>query len=177
MMFKNIDKPVHVNRGTATRRGVRRPSEYGLKLREKQKVKEVYHLGEATLRAGLAKFKKKQKKKGQDFTGSFLAFLERRLDNVLYRLGAAASRRAARQHISHGRIKVNGRRVTLPSYRLRVGDRLDLKAATFSEEVMVPAWLKLDKKKGTAVIVRLPEGREVEPDIDERMVFEYYSKW
>lgn len=176
-MLKTNERPVHVNRGTATRRGVKRPSEYGIKLREKQKVKEVYHLGESTLRACLAKFQKKQKKKGRDFTGSLLAFLERRLDNTLYRLGAAASRRAARQYIFHGKVRVNGRRVTVPSFWLRVGDRIGLRGANFSEDVVVPAWLKLDKKKGTAAVSRLPESNEVEPDIDERMVFDYYSKW
>lgn len=174
-MFKT-NAPVHANRGTASRRGVRKPSEYGTKLQEKQKVKDIYELREAALRTYLGKFQKKHKSKGESLGGSFLAYLEQRLDNALYRLGAAASRRAARQFIAHGKIKVNERGVTLPSFWLRAGDRIDLKGATFSEEVVVPAWLKLDKKKGRAVVARLPDNNEVEPDIDERLIFEYYSK-
>lgn len=175
-MFKT-NAPVHTNRGTASRRGVRRPSEYGTKLQEKQKVKDVYELREAALRNYLAKFQRRHKSKGESLNGSFLAYLEQRLDNVLYRLGAGVSRRAARQCVAHGKVKVNGRRVTLPSYWLRVGDQLDLKGVIFSEEGVVPAWLKLDKKRGKAVVVRLPNSNEVEPDIDEKTVFEYYSKW
>jgi small subunit ribosomal protein S4 len=166
-MLKTNSPSVKVNKATSGRRGSRRPSEYGLKLREKQKVKEVYQLGETTLRASLARCR----------PASLLAFLERRLDNALYRLGAVASRRAARQFVAHGRVKVNGRRVTVPSYLLRAGDKLDLEGVTFVEEVVVPGWLKLDKKRGKAVVWRLPESNEVEPDIDERLVFEYYAKW
>lgn len=166
-MLKNSSPSVKVNKATSGRRRSRRPSEYGLKLREKQKVKEVYQLGETTLRASLAKCRR----------GSLLAFLERRLDNALYRLGAVTSRRAARQFVSHGRVKVNGRRVSVPSYLLRAGDKLDLEGATLNEEVVVPGWLKLDKKRGKVVVGRWPASDEVEPDIDERLVFEYYAKW
>lgn len=177
-MLRTEEKPLATNRAVVSRRRRRRLSDYGTKLREKQKVKETYEMREGSLQAAFQRFQRLAKHcQAGDVPTSFLAFLERRLDNALCRLGAVASRRAAHQLITHGRVKINGRRVTTPSFWLKAGDQIYLRRVDFSEEVVVPAWLKLDKKKGEATVLRLPGPSEVEPDIDESLVFEYYSRW
>lgn len=176
MMRNKIEPPVRSNKAVSSRRGVRRPSEFALKLWEKQKVKDAYGLREARLRNCLKKFQRENKKKERLGDLLFLAFLERGLDNAVYRLGVVSSRRAARQLVAHGKIVVNGCRVYSPSFRLKTGDRIEIRGADFSKEAIVPSWLGVDRKKKQAVVLRLPAGEEVEPDIDEKLVIEYYSR-
>lgn len=149
---------------------MRRPSEYALRLREARKIKQAYLVRERQMKNYVVGFRR-LKKSG---VTSLLTLLERRLDNVLYRLGVS-SRANAKQLIRHGKVKVNGRRVLTASYLLNIDDTLSLSSFSLSEEAVVPGWLKLDRKKRTVSVVRLPEITEIEPDIDETLALEYYS--
>ena len=162
-----------------------KPSLYLTQLREKQKVRRLYGLlekqfaklmNEATRRPGLA---------GENL----LQLLEQRMDNVVYRAGFATSRRAARQLVGHGHFMLNGRRVDIPSIRLKAGDELvvrpkSTKSGYFTnlEDVVQTAgsvslsWLKSDSKKFTISITGLPTREEAEPDINEQLIVEYYSR-
>lgn len=167
--------------GTSRRQ---KPSQYSLQLREKQKVKRLYGLLERQFSKLMEEASRVQ---GQ--TGSaLLEFLERRLDNVIYRAGFAPSRRAARQLVTHGHFLLNGRRVDIPSIRVKVGDdiavrehstksdyfkRLDDTSPAPSE---VPAWLKVNRKKIEVKVAGLPTREDSEPDIKEQLIVEYYSR-
>lgn len=162
-----------------------KPSLYLTQLREKQKVRRVYGLlekqfarlmDEATRRQGLA---------GENL----LQLLELRLDNVVYRAGLATSRRAARQLVSHGHFELNGRRVDIPSMRVKPGDVITVREKstkstyfTHIDEVVnntsqAPlSWLKSDVKKFKIDITGLPKREEAEPDINEQLIVEYYSR-
>ncbi len=156
-------------------------SEYGEQLKEKQKFQWSYGLREAQLK-GLFK----EAMKNPEVTGDvFVSLLERRLDNAVYRLGFAPSRSVARQLVGHGHLTVNGRRVDIPSYRVRVGDtiaiRPESKAHPLFRELGAalknfdpPSWISLDKEKLEGKIVSLP--REVASPFDVNMVVDYYSK-
>jgi len=162
-----------------------KPSLYLTQLREKQKVRRLYGLlekqfaklmNEATRRDGLA---------GENL----LQLLEQRLDNVVYRAGFATSRRAARQLVGHGHFILNGRRVDIPSIRVKAGDEIvvrpkSTKSGYFSvlDDVVkntsqVPlSWVKSDPKKMTITVTGLPLRAEAEPDINEQLIVEYYSR-
>jgi small subunit ribosomal protein S4 len=162
-----------------------KPSLYLTQLREKQKVRRTYGLlekqfarlmVEATRREGLA---------GENL----LQLLELRLDNAIYRAGFAVSRRAARQLVGHGHFILNGRRVDIPSIRLKIGDEIVIrpksaKSGYFSQiadvlgnSVQVPlSWLKSDDKKLTIKVTGLPLREEAEADINEQLIVEYYSR-
>lgn len=160
------------NKAFKSRRGVKRPNEGALKLWEKQKMKNIYGVREAQSRGLVNSFKSKS---GED-NASVLALFERRLDNVVFRLGAAMTRKSARQQVTHSRIRVNGRVTNTPSYLVIVGDTIKLSKPKFSEETVTPEWLELNRASGEAKVKRLPSGTEIEPDIDERLILEYYSK-
>lgn len=165
--------------------GQRRPkfSEYSVQLREKQKVKRMYGLLEKQFR-GI--FKAAEKSKG--ITGeSLLVLLERRLDNLVYRLGFACSRADARTLIRHGHILVNGRRVTIPSYRARIGDVISIpEKSRKAERVIaamdgaqrrgVPDWVELDQESFAGKIRMLPTRSDITSPINERLIVELYSK-
>ena len=162
-----------------------KPSGYAIQLREKQKVRRTYGLlekqfaklmNEATRRPGLS---------GQ----TLLEFLERRLDNTVYRAGLAVSRRAARQLVSHGHFELNGRRVDIPSIRVKPGDVIIVRAKstksgyfTNIDQVVgntsqAPlSWLKSDVKKLKIEVTGTPKREEAEPDINEQLIVEYYSR-
>jgi small subunit ribosomal protein S4 len=162
-----------------------KPSLYLTQLREKQKVRRLYGLlekqfaklmDEAIRRDGLA---------GENL----LQMLEQRMDNAVYRAGFATSRRAARQLVGHGHFMLNGRRVDIPSIRLKAGDELvvrpkSTKSGYFtvlddvvSNSSQAPlSWLKSDPKKMTVTITGLPPRAEAEPDINEQLIVEYYSR-
>jgi small subunit ribosomal protein S4 len=156
---------------------------YGLQLREKQKVKRIYGLLEKQFRLT---FEKADKSKG--ITGeSLLVLLERRLDNILYRLGIAASRRQGRQFIEHGHVTVNGKKVTIPSYTVSTGDVVGFRESFFQNTHMqqalsvartrgVPAWLELDTEKPQGKIVALPTRQDLTMPIQENLIVELYSK-
>jgi small subunit ribosomal protein S4 len=162
----------------------RKASQYSLQLREKQKVKRLYGL----LERQFAKLMKEAvRREGQTGT-ALLEFLERRLDNVIYRAGLAPSRRAARQLVTHGHFMLNERRVDIPSIRVVVGDNIVLREASGKNDYFkrlddtspapsdIPAWLKVKRKKCEVNITGLPQREDAEPDIKEQLIVEYYSR-
>jgi small subunit ribosomal protein S4 len=162
-------------------RGRQKQSEYRLQLREKQKAKRYYGI----LEKQFANYYDKASRQ-QGITGeNLLTLLELRLDNVLVRLGFAASRRQARQLVRHGHWLVNGRRVDIPSYQMREGDVISIKASSSAEPAIrdateltgqVPAWLQADHDTLTAKVLRKPERREVAAPVQEQLIVELYSK-
>lgn len=161
-----------------------KPSQYNLQLREKQKVKRLYGLLERQF-ANL--IKESARREGQ--TGEMLLqFLERRADNTVYRAGFAPSRRAARQLVSHGHFLLNGRRVNVPSIRMKAGDVLEVREhgkqteyfkkldETSPAPTETPGWIKVDRKKLQVTVTGLPAREEAEPEIKEQLIVEYYSR-
>src|SRR5215468_871296 len=162
-------------------RGRMRQSEYRAQLREKQKAKRYYQVLERQFASYYDKASRQQGVTGENL----LRLLECRLDNVLVRLGFAASRRQARQLISHGHWTVNGRRVDIPSYQVREGDVISVKSETGADKVIrdateltaqVPAWLQADHDALTAKVLRKPERREIAAPVQEQLIVELYSK-
>lgn len=161
----------------------RRPSEYGMQLREKQKAKRFYGVGETQFRNYFAKVVK-----ARGVTGKMLMILlERRLDNVVYRAGFARSRKEARQTVLHGHVEVNGHKVNIPSYQVSPGDVVAIRPSSLKLEKFksmaeslsahsVPAWMSLDPENWKCTILRLPERDEVDAPVDERLIVELYSK-
>lgn len=162
-----------------------KPSLYQIQLREKQKVRRIYGL----LEKQFARLMKEAERKDGLAGENLLQFLERRLDNAVYRAGLAPSRRAARQLVNHGHFTLNGRRVTIPSIRLKAGDEIavrpkSLKSAYFGSinDVLGNStqgslsWLKADTKNLKISITGLPQRAEAEPDINEQLIVEYYSR-
>lgn len=162
-----------------------KPSQYSIQLREKQKVKRLYGL----LERQFAKLMKEaSRSKGQSGT-VLLEYLERRLDNVIYRAGFSTSRRASRQLVSHGHFTLNGRRVDIPSIRVKPGDIITIKPSSAKNEYFKqidelsppnesykPGWLKVDRKKLSVAVTGQPSREEAEPDIKEQLIVEYYSR-
>ena len=158
-------------------------SEYRNQLREKQKAKFIYGVLEKQF---LGYFKRAKAMPG--ITGdNLMRILESRLDNVVFRLGFAKTRKEARQIVTHGHIQVNGRRVDIPSFRVRPGDLvavapkakelLVIKSALVSNEgVQVPAWLEVDIEKLQGSVLALPEREQIDLDINEQLIVELYSK-
>lgn len=160
----------------------RRVSEYGLQLREKQKAKAMYRIGEKQF---LNYYKLAVKSKAN--TGNeLLRLLERRLDNVLFRLGLTTSRDQARQLVSHGHIKVNGRRIDVPSYLTRKGDKITIrenssdfmiiKDAIVKKVAEVPEWLVFEEKDIEGIVMNMPEPDSLNLGIDSKSIIEYYSR-
>ncbi len=166
--------------------GRRRPkaSQYSVQLREKQKVKRLYGLLE---RQFTKLMNEANRTKGQSGM-TLLQFLERRLDNAVYRSGFAVSRPAARQLVTHGHFTLNARRVDIPSIRVVAGDVIELREhskgteyfkqidATSPAPAAIPAWLKVDRKKFQVKVTGLPTRDDAEPDIKEQLIVEYYSR-
>ena len=168
--------------GEAGRKRVKE-NEYLLQLREKQKTKRIYGVLEKQFRAYYDIASRKQGVTGENL----LTILESRLDNVVYRLGFAKSRAEARQQVRHGHIHVNGRRVDIPSFRVRPGDLISvapkakemlvIKSALISNErVQVPAWLEVDIEKLQGSVLALPQRDQIDLDIREQLIVELYSK-
>jgi small subunit ribosomal protein S4 len=162
-------------------RGRMRQSEYRLQLREKQKTRRYYQILEKQFRSYYDKASRQPGVTGENL----LRLLESRFDNVLVRLGFAASRRQARQMIRHGHWMINGRRVDIPSYNLRPEDVISIKADTAANETVrratelvsaVPAWLQADHDALTAKVLRLPERSEISAPVQEQLIVELYSK-
>ena len=164
---------------------VRGGSLYLTQLREKQKVRRLYGL----LEKQFAKLMK-EAQKTEGLTGEILLeFLERRADNVVFRAGFASTRRQARQLVSHGHFTLNGRRVDIPSIRLKAGDKLEVRAKSQKSEyfknldnivaasgVTPLSWMKSDAKKMTIEITGKPKREEAEAGINEQLIVEYYSR-
>ena len=159
----------------------RRPSTYGVQLKEKQKVRFMYGLNER-------QFQKTYKEAGK-MAGihgeNLLKLLESRVDNLVYRMGFASTRRAARQLVNHGHITVNGKKVDIPSYRCKPGDVIALKEQSVDHKAVKEALSKVlnrvefvtfDDKKNIGTFVRLPERSELNPEINESLIIEYYNR-
>ena len=161
----------------------RQESEYGRQLREKQKAKFIYGVLEKQFRSYYDKALKIEGITGDNL----MTLLETRLDNVVFRLGFARTRKEARQTVRHGHITVNGKRVDIPSYRVKSGDvvavaakykdLLPIKEALISSEHMaVPAWLEVDIEKLQGTVLQLPSRDQIDLDIDAQLIVELYSK-
>ena len=158
-------------------------SEYGTQLKEKQKAKFIYGVLEKQFRAYYTRAKKMPGITGENL----MSLLETRLDNVVFRLGFAHTRREARQTVRHGHIFVNGRRVDIPSYRVKAGDvvavapkakeMLVIKSALVaSENRQVPSWLELNIEKLQGTVLNVPTREQIDMDIQEQLIVELYSK-
>lgn len=170
---------------TNTRRFQRaKPSQYAIQLREKQKVKRLYGLLERQFSKLMAEASRSKEQTGE----RLLEFLERRADNVVYRAGFAPSRQAARQLVSHGHLTLNGRRINVPSARVKAGDELVVRERSQKSEYfknlddispapsIIPGWMKADRKKLTINITGTPTREDMEPGINEQLIVEYYSR-
>jgi small subunit ribosomal protein S4 len=162
-------------------RGRQKQSEYRVQLREKQKARRYYGVLEKQFRTYYDKASRQPGVTGENL----LRLLETRFDNVLVRLGFAASRRQARQMVLHGHWTINGRRVNIPSYQVRPNDVIALKAGSPATQTtrdatelisVVPAWLQADHDGLTAKILRLPERTEIDTPVQEQLIVELYSK-
>jgi small subunit ribosomal protein S4 len=162
-------------------RGRQKQSEYRVQLREKQKARRYYGVLERQFRTYYAKASRQAGVTGENL----LRLLETRLDNVIVRLGFAASRRQARQLVLHGHWTVNGRRVNVPSYQVRPNDIIAMKASSPAQQTVrdateltsvVPAWLQADHDGLTAKVLRLPKRDEIDTPVQEQLIVELYSK-
>jgi small subunit ribosomal protein S4 len=156
---------------------------YGLQLREKQKTKRIYFTQEGQFRNY---FEKAARTKG--VTGEMLLQqLERRLDNVVYRLGFAMSRRQARQLVRHGHVAVNGRKVNIPSYEVNAGQEITIRenskklpileqAKEFASHQTTPNWLEIDRDNYKGRVVQLPKREDIQLPVNEQLIVELYSK-
>ena len=174
-------KTTERNSGNQVRK---KKSEYALQLQEKQKVKFVYGVMEKQFRMYYEKAARMQGKTGEEL----LSLLERRLDNVVYRLGFAMTRREARQLVSHAHFTVNGVKVDIPSYLVKVGDVIEVKDSSRSSVkfkrllgedapvVLVPQWLEREKNALKGTVTRLPVREDIDLPIEEHLIVELYSK-
>ncbi|RJE48147.1 MULTISPECIES: 30S ribosomal protein S4 [unclassified Dehalobacter] len=161
----------------------KKPTEYGIQLREKQKVRRIYGVLEKQFRGY---FDKAARQKGM--TGeNLLRLLERRLDNVVYRLGFASSRPEARQLVTHGHITINGKRVDIASYLVSAGEAISIKESSRDNNRMkemaeslkdraVPAWLSLDINTITGTVINMPTREDIQIPIEEHLIVEKYSR-
>ena len=158
----------------------RKPSEYGKQLIEKQKLEQMYGVNERQFRRLFI-----LARKSDEVTGiAFFRILESRLDNLVYRMGFARTRRAARQLVNHGHITVNGKKVDIPSYLCSVGDKVALKEghdlavvkASLESKPASVGYVKVDANKLEGTFVRVPERNELPRDINEAQVIEYYNR-
>ena len=161
----------------------RKHTDYGLGLIEKQKLRYYYGLMEKLFRGVYEKALRRRGVTGEQM----LQILETRLDNVVFHLGFATTRAAARQLVCHGHVKVNGRKVNIPSYALKVNDTIELKDTTTSKQMAiknlesstsraVPDWMSLNKEGLKGVVMRVPTRDEIQPIANEQAVVEFYSR-
>ena len=163
----------------------RRLSDYGIQLKEKQKARIIYGVMEKQFRGYVNKASKMEGIAGENL----LSLLESRLDNVVFRLGLGRSRAQSRQLVSHGHFLVNGKKVDVPSFLVRNGDKVEIsekfkksemfKTMSLDEEMKdrnIPDWLKSDKNNGSGDIISKPETDDMEIGIQTRLIIEYYSR-
>lgn len=177
--------PVILGVNKSSSRGIRpnankKPTEYAIQLREKQKAKFIYNVMEKQFRKI---YEEATRKTG--VTGLILIeYLERRLENVVYRLGFAQTRRQARQLVSHGHITVNGRRVNIASYRVKVGDVVAVAENSKNVELIkksvedstAPSWLELDRAAFSGKVLQNPTKEDLDFDLNEALIVEFYSR-
>ncbi|KAA3686327.1 30S ribosomal protein S4 [Campylobacter fetus] len=158
-------------------------SEYGLQLREKQKAKFMYGVSEKQFRRLFSEAARREGNTGVLLIG----LLEQRLDNVVYRMGFATTRRFARQLVTHGHILVNGKKVDIPSYRVTAGEKIEVaeksktnpqivRAIELTNQTGIVAWVDVEKDKKYGIFTRIPEREEVVIPVEERYIVELYSK-
>ena len=158
-------------------------SEYGLQLNEKQKAKFMYGVSEKQMRAIFAEAKRRPGNTGTNL----IVLLEQRLDNVVYRMGFASTRRFARQLVNHGHVMVDGKRVDIPSYRTKPGQKIEIRekskknvqvvrAIELTNQTGISPWVDIDAEKVFGIFTRLPEREEVSIPVEERLIVELYSK-
>ncbi|HAN21245.1 MAG: 30S ribosomal protein S4 [Clostridiales bacterium GWF2_36_10] len=163
--------------------GRKRVKEYGLQLREKQKAKRYYGILEKQFKNYFVKADKKEGQTGENL----LTMIERRLDNVVYRMGMAESRKEARQLVLHGHFRVNGKKINIPSYIVSKDDVISLKEGSRKSEKIkmlienitartVPAWMSIDKENIVTTITALPTRADVDFPFEEHLIVELYSK-
>ena len=161
----------------------RKHTDYALGLIEKQKLRYYYGLMERQFRGVYERALKRRGVTGE----TMLQILETRLDNVVYHLGFGSTRAAARQMVGHGHIKVNGRKVNIPSYSLKVNDTVEVRDTNVSRQIatkgleistsrMVPEWLSLNKDAFKGVVMRIPSRDDIQPIANEQAVVEFYSR-
>ena len=157
----------------------RKKSEYGIQLDEKQKVRFIYGVMEKQFRNYYVMATKKSGVTGENL----LQILESRLDNVVYRLGFSKTRQQARQMVNHGHILVNGKKVDIPSFLVKVGDVITVKENSGMRKLVVsngdkvvPAWLEADKDNFTGKVVNLATKADIDYEVKENLIVEYYSK-
>lgn len=175
-----IERRGGVPAGQHGQRGLRRLSEFGVQLREKQKAKRLYGVLERQFRRNFEQAAKVREATGE----ALLQLLETRLDNVVYRLGFTLSRGIARQLVTHGHILVDGKKVNIPSYRVRPGEIISLapkglkisqvKTALEEKDRVIPGWL--ERKAAVGKVVRLPKREEIDASINEQLIVEFYSR-
>lgn len=178
--IQKVAKRLSVLPGQHGRHGAKRLSEFGVQLKEKQKVRFSYGISETQLKGYFAEALRNKSATGEEL----LRLLERRLDNVVYRLGLAPTRPFARQLVTHGHVKVDGKKVDIPSYRIKVEDVVslsdkavnipDVKAKIADQDYAAPAWMQ--KTAGVGKIKRLPERIEIDMAVDEQLIVEFYSR-
>lgn len=156
-------------------------SDYGTQLQEKQKVRFMYGVNEKQFKKIFNDAGKMKGVHGENF----LRLLESRLDNLVYRMGFASTRRAARQLVNHGHITVNGKKVDIPSYRVKPGDVISLKEQSMNHPAVVASleninnrveFVTFDDKKKAGTYVRMPERSELNADINESLIVEFYNR-
>ncbi len=159
----------------------RKLSEYGIQLQEKQKVRLMYGLNEKQFRKT---FESAGKMKGMQGL-NLLILLESRLDNIAYRLGFAKTRKAARQLVNHGHILVNGKRIDIPSFKVTPNDEISIHQSSINHPVITEnlenttnrvAYVEWDKKKNSGTYLRYPEREELNPEINEALIVEFYNR-
>ncbi len=166
--------------GQHSKKRAKKPSDYGIQLQEKQKVKFMYGLNEKQFRKTFEEAGKLKGVHGENF----LKLLESRLDNLVYRIGFASTRKGARQLVNHGHITVNGKKVDIPSYRVKPNDVIGLKG---NKDLLVVnnslekvsnrvEYIAYDDKKKTGTYLRYPERSELNPEINESLIVEFYNR-
>ena len=175
-----VDKSSNRNPGANVRRKV---SEYGRQLKEKQKLKFIYGVLEKQFYHYYELATKMEGSAGNNI----ITLLESRLDNVVYRMGFALTRREARQLVNHGHFTVNGKKVDIPSYRIKAGDVITLKEKSrtnvkfkenleITEKYVVPSWLDVDRENFKATVTRLPLADDLDYEVEAHLIVELYSK-
>ncbi len=163
--------------------GYKKLSDYGLQLREKQKVRRMYGILERQFRRYFMEASRKRGVTGE----TLLQLIERRLDNVVYRMGFAPNRRKARQLVGHGHILVNGRKVNIPSFLVKAGDLIEVKESSKSisdildsisksEHRGLPSWVEVDSSNLKGKVLHIPSREEIQLPVQEQLIVELYSK-
>jgi len=176
----SLERRINTPPGAHGKKGRGKISDYGVQLAEKQKAKHIYGI----LERQLSKYYSVATRTPESTGEMLLSLLERRLDNVVYRLGLAPTRRAARQLVTHGNATVNGRKMSIPSYQVREGDIVSItdRAAAIpyvkellgNKDLVVPKWL--EKKATTGKVTRYPHKDDITESIQEQLIVEYYSR-